>query len=310
MPKTIKQLIKNYKKEIKQIVPNKSTKVLTGLSKVDFLTEGFKKGTLNLVCARKGNGLKAFRNNLLNHNDFETLIFCKEKEEEFFYSYLSNKTTLLHKKISEKDLQTHEKDHLLKSFNDLKNKKFYIKTKKNLSVRCIEKYLKKNETIEFILIENLEAFIKKKSYLLKKLKRIARKYNISIIAFYTLSEVNNRKSYKEIQPNLSELEINFQLQSKKLKLTESIEIECVHFEFFHLVDTIILLFRPEFYNIDKFYKSQEKTDNKAEVTLFSKNFESKNLIVGFNGLKSEFIDFIEDKEPKYWLEKLKKYANE
>lgn len=305
MPKTIKQLIENYQKEIQQTNPNKSTKVYTGLQKIDFHTEGFSKGTFNLVCARPRNGLKAFRNILLNNCDLESIIFSDEKEEKFLYSFLSHKTAILVKKLSEKSLAPHEKQYLLQSIANLKNTKTFIKHRKTLSVEYLENFLKKNKTIEFILIENLEAFIEKKSYLLKSLKEIAKKFNILIITFFKLKDIDKTKHYEELQPNLDDLETEFKLNSKKALINDSVQIKLLN-----LVDKVTLLFRPEYYGIEKFCKNDIFTKNKADISIYSKKFNHKSFIVGFNALNSEYYDLHENLKEISWLEKLKRYAEE
>lgn len=309
MPKTIKKLILDYRQEIEKTEPNDSNKIFIGLSKVDYFTGGLQKGTLHIIAGRNGNAPTAFRNNLLEKNSLKTLVFCNKKEEDFLYSYLSHVSGLTVKKLSRKNLESHEKTHLFQFVDNLSTTELFIKAKRKLTIKYIENYLMKNGSIEFILIENLDKFIEKKFFLLQSLEKISKKFNVLIVVFYKLREVKSHFPYKKLQPTVEEIYDEFQLENSTTDKYTSTKFESKTSYVLKLLDCIFLIFRPEYYNIEKFHQINVSTKNKAIISIYSKKFTLKNNIVGFNGHKPKFFDLDDDWIKSNWLEKLKIYAS-
>ena len=86
-------------------------KLYTGLSKLDFTTNGFSRGSLNIIAARQGNGITSFKNTLLNELKLKTTIISKSNANKFLYSLLSYKSGISKQKIQHKFFQEHEFVH-------------------------------------------------------------------------------------------------------------------------------------------------------------------------------------------------------
>jgi replicative DNA helicase len=285
MKTSLNKLIFEYQLEINHN-PDENQKTYSGLSKLDFNTQGFSRGTVNIIAARKGNAMMAFKNQLLSSSIFKTTIISKKNVNNFMYSLLSHKSCISEKKIAHKFFQEHELMQLNKSLGELQNLPVYIKKKKKLTLDYLEYYLEKHNEIESIIIKDLGAFIEKEVLILTGLKQLAKKYNILLFAFYELSSVNKDKSYKEIQPNFKEFNQKFSLKKTNKN-----------------IDNLILIFRPELYNINHFCGTEISTENKAEFIIYTKNKERKSILVGFCGAKSIFYDIGIDESN--WVQRLK-----
>lgn len=286
MGTSLNKLIFEYQLEV-NFKSEENLKLFSGLSKLDFFTHGFNEGSLNIIAARKGNGLQTFRNTLLNNLELQTTIFLKKNETQFLYSFLSSTSSIMMPKIHGKFFEQHELNHLNKSIKEISSLPIFIKKKKKLSLDFLINYLSKNEDSQCVIIEDLDSFLEKEKILFSGLKKIAKKYNVILVCFLELNPIDLKEQYLKIKPNIKDFKNKFPLKST-LKS----------------IDNLIFSFRPEFYEINFFNKTKIKTENKAELDVFKNNNESKNMIVKFSGVKNIFSD-LEDYEDLNWVEKLK-----
>jgi replicative DNA helicase len=286
MKTSLNNLIFEYQLEINYNT-EENQKLYTDLSKLDFVTNGFSRGSLNIVSARKGNGISSFKNTLLNKLKLKTTIISKSNVNKFLHSLLSYKSGVSKAKISHKVFSDNDFIYVNKSFKEIQNLPIFIKKKKKLTLGFLDSYLKKNEEIDCLLIENLDSFLEKEKILFKGLKELAKKKNVVLICFYELEEVASCNPYLEINPSISDFKNSFSLKKT-----------------LNNIDNLIFIFRPEFYNIPNFYKTKEATEGKAVISIYRKEEELKEIIVGFSGRKNIFSD-LENYEHLNWVEKLK-----
>ncbi len=286
MTTSLNKLIFEYQLEINYNT-EENQKLFSGLSKLDIYTHGFSRGGLNVICARKGNGLPAFLNTLLKEIALQTTIITKQSLVDFLNNYMSHNCNIIKPKVQGKFFEEHELIYLNKSIKGFQNLPVFIKKKKKLSLDFLESYLSKNEDIDCVFIENLDAFLEKEKILFKSLKKIAEKYNVILVCFCELKQVDESKPYSEIKPSINDFRKKFPQKSTLRK-----------------INNLIFTWRPEFYQLSKFNKTRETTESKAEIIVYNKSGEQKNMIVKFSGMKSLFSD-LEDYENLNWTEKLK-----
>jgi len=286
MKTSLNKLIFEYQLEINYNV-EEHQKLFSGLSKLDFYTHGFSRGSLNVISARKGNGLSTFLNTLLKEIALQTTIITKERPIDFLNNYLSHNCVIIKPKIQGKFFAKHEVNHLNESIKEFQNLPIFIKKKKKLSLDFLESYLSKNEDIDCVCIENLDAFLEKEKILFKSLKKIAIKYNVILVCFFELNQVHEIRPYSDLKPSINDFKKKF---TKKSTLKN--------------INNLIFIWRPEFYQRTKFDKTSESTEGKGELIVCKKNEEQKNMIVKFSGMKNLFSD-LEDYENLNWVEKLK-----
>tara|TARA_B100000809_G_C15033638_1_gene492915 strand:+ start:170 stop:1045 length:876 start_codon:yes stop_codon:yes gene_type:complete len=287
MKTSLNNLIFEYQLEINYNT-EENQKLYTGLSKLDFATNGFSRGSLNIIAARQGNGITSFKNTLLNELKLKTIIISKNNANKFLHSLLSHKSGVSKQKIQHKFFQEGEFMHLNESFNEIQNLPIFIKKKKKLTLDFLKAYLLNNEVVDCLIIEDLDSFLEKEKILFKGLKELAQKNNIVLICFYELKEVASCNPYLEINPSISDFKNSFSLPNTM-----------------KVIDNFVCIWRPELYNIPRFHKTKKSTGGKAEISIYKKEEQiPKNIIVGFSGRKNIFYD-LENYENLNWVEKLK-----
>ena len=286
MKTSLNNLIFEYQLEINHNT-EENQKLYTGLSKLDFITQGFSRGSLNIIAARQGNGITSFKNTLLNELVLKTTIISKKKVHHFLHSFLSYKSGVSRAKVAHKVFLDNEFIHLNNSFKEIQNFPIFIKKKKKLTLDFLESYLNKNEEIDCLIIENLDSFLEKEKILFKGLKKIAQKNNIVLVCFHELEKLKSGASL-DVKPSICDF-------TKTFSLATTIK----------LIDNFVCIWRPEFYNIPRFHKTKKSTEGKAEISIYIKEEQMpKNIIVGFSGMKNIFSD-LENYENLNWVEKLK-----
>ena len=286
MNTSLNNLIFEYQLEINYNT-EENQKLYSGLSKLDFVTQGFSRGGLNIISARQGNGLTAFKNTLLNELKLKTIIISKNNANKFLHSLLSYKSGVSKQKIQHKFFQEREFMHLNKSFKEIQNLPIFIKKKKKLTLDFLKSYLLNNEAVDCLIIEDLDSFLEKEKILFKGLKKIAKKNNIVLVCFYELEKLKLGASL-DVKPSIC----NF---TKTFFLPNTMKA----------IDNFVCIWRPEFYNIPRFHKMKKSTGGKAEISIYKKEEQiPKNIIVGFSGRKNIFYD-LENYENLNWVEKLK-----
>lgn len=308
MSKTAKQLFLEYQKDISILDDNTLVQENEFPKDLEKLLSKIKKKTLTVVCARPCNGLSAFKNTLLEQNKTKTLILSKNEVETSFYRYLSHITGLLFKKISEKELYNHQLIHVLnKTKTDLNNKIIFAYQNK-FSSEYLLKELIKHPNTGVLIIEDLHQFIEKNIYLIKQLKKIAKQFKIKIIALYELEDVAVESSYLELKPSLEDLKKELVLQDKTVEENGIVKTIFPIQNVLNKIDNLLFLFRPEFYEIKTFYKSDTSTEHKIEIAVHNKSIYYESFIFGFSGGYNKIYDLYEEEGKRFsWLDKLREY---
>jgi len=286
MKTSLNTLIFEYQLELNYNT-QENQKLYTGLSKLDFATNGFSRGSLTMIAARQGNGLTTFKNTLLKDLKLKTIIISKNSANKFLHSLLSYKSGVSKQKIQHKFFQEGDFMHLNTSFKEIQNLPIFIKKKKKLTLDFLKAYLLNTEVVDCLIIEDLDSFLEKEKILFKGLKALAKKQNIVLICFYELEKLELESSL-EVKPSICDFTKTFSLATT-LKA----------------IDNFLCIWRPSFYGVPCFYKTKESTQGKAEIRIYRKEeSRPKNIIVGFSGRKNSFFD-LENYENLNWVEKLK-----
>lgn len=185
--------------------------IKTGFSELDcLLNGGIKQNSLNLICSKSGLGKTILALNIINSN-------AKNKSIAYFNFELSQN------KVFEK---------MNKLFNtDYSNKNIFVyeydynKTIEDIINKCIE--LKKSNTgLDLIVIDYIDLIqceintVRKKefnSYILSKLYKLSKDYNITIIAVGLLQRANKEITINDLfldESTLNNLENIFYLYNE------------------------------------------------------------------------------------------------
>lgn len=308
MTKTAKQLFFEYQKDINILDDNTLIQENESFKELEKLLSNIKKKSLTVVCARSCNGLSAFKNTLLGQSKVKTLILSKNEIETSFYRYLSNLTGLLFKKISEKELYNHELNYVLKKTKTDLNNKIIFAYQNKFSLEYLLKELIKHPNVGILIIEDLHQFIEKNIYLIKQLKKIAKQFKIKIIALYELEDVPAKSSYLELKSSLEDLKKELVLQDKTVEENGIVKTIFPIQKVLNKIDNLLFLFRPEFYEIKKFHKTDTSTGHKIEITVHNKSINYESFIFGFSAGYNKIYDLSEkDGKRLSWLDKLREY---
>lgn len=279
----INYYLKNYCNKIvkdKPIANENKNSIKSGLTIFDNLTGGFKTGTLNVVVARKGMGLRAFLISILNNiaitNKQSVVVFSLNNTAKIFTNYIiASETGVVFKKLNENALEKHEIEHLNLNIKPLINAPIFIDDSNPLTVIGIKHrvmQLLKGEQISIVMIDNLEKIIGKRELVIKELNELAIELQIPIITMY------------ELQLNLAaKMKFNYKpTYGDFIRKYTSIG-------FHNFIETLIFIYRPEFYNLTE-WDDKTSCENQAELICYGKDFENKNVRVKFIGNVQRFVD--------------------
>ncbi|MBI9041951.1 DnaB-like helicase C-terminal domain-containing protein [Lutibacter sp.] len=284
-PEPIKSLnyyLKNYRKQlVEDEMSNDSFKAInTGLSDFDNHTGGWKMGTLNIVAAHKGNGLRAFLISILDNiaikNKQEVAVFgLISLPENFINHIIASETAISVCKIHSKLLEKHEIVQLDKKIDQIIYAPIFIDGNVPLTVIHLKNKIKqliKNNNLKIALIENLEAIAGKRELVLKDLNNLAEELQIPIVAFYELPtnwierlDLNYKPSYTRFKKKYSDIAFHDDLE------------------------TLTLIYRREYYGLTK-WEDNTSCEGQAELICYGKSFETKNIRIKFIAHLAKFVD--------------------
>lgn len=195
--------------------------IKTGFNELDsLLNGGIRQNSLNLICSKSGMGKTTFALNIINSN-------ANNKSIAYFNFELSQN------KVFEK---------MNKLFNtDYSNKNIFVyeydynKTIEDIINKCLE--LKKSNTgLDLVVIDYIDLIqceistVRKKefnSYILRKLYKLSKEYNITIIAVGLLQGINKEMTINDLcldETTLNNLENIFYLYNNYKDNKVNIEI--------------------------------------------------------------------------------------
>jgi len=275
-PEPIKSLnyyLKNYRKQVVDIkISNVSLNpIKSGLSDFDNYTGGWKDGTLNIVAAHKGNGLRAFLITILGNmaikNKQEVALFALNSTPECFTNrILASETAISSKKLESKTLEKHEIIQLDKKIAPLLDAPIFIDDTVPLTVTRLKNKIKQlieEKDVKIVLIENLEKIVGKRELVIKDLNNVAMELQIPIIAFYKLTAT----WVERIGPNYKPSYTAFTKKYTDIAFHDDIE-------------TLTLIYRREYYGFDE-WEDNAPCEGQAELICYGKSFESKNIHIKF-----------------------------
>jgi len=279
--KSLNYYLKNYRKQVVDIeIRNDSLNdIKSGLSDFDNHTSGWKNGTLNIVAAHKGNGLRAFLITILGNmavkNKQEVAIFGLNSTPECFTNrILASETAISSKKLESKTLEKHEIVQLDKKIAPLYDVPIFIDDAVPLTVTRLKNKIKQlieEKNVKIVLIENLEKIIGKRELVIKDLNRIALELQIPIVAFYELTTT----WVERISPNFKPCYTAF---TKKY----------TDIAFHDYLETITLIYRREYYGFTE-WEDNTSCEGQAELISYGKSFETKNIRIKFISHLAKFI---------------------
>ena len=274
--------LKNYRRQVVDVVVLRDSHnaIKTGLRDFDNYTGGWKIGSLNIVAAHKGMGLRAFLITILGNtaiiNKQEVAIFGLNNSAEFFTSrIIASESGISPGKLDLKALEKHEIVQLDKILDPLFDAPVFIDDAVSLTITGLKnkiKHLIEEKNLKIAMIENLEKIDGKRELVLKDLNRLAMELQIPIVAFYKLP------------PNWVErFDLNY--KPSYLRFTK----KYTHIAFHDYVETLTLIYRREYYGFSE-WEVNTSCEGQAELICYGKSFESQNIRLKFIPHLGKFMD--------------------
>ena len=253
------ELLSNIFFELKKKSLNNSLAgVASGFHDLDSLTQGFQKSDLIIIAGRPSMGKTALglniAVNIIKSLKLPVLFFSLEmSKEQIMYRLLSIETNIIQSKLRSGKLYETDWTKLNKIIKIMSKLPLFIDDAPNLSIHDIRSKIKtiifEQSQIGLIIIDYLQLMQNSKlktdnraqelSEITRRLKIIAREFNIPIIALSQLSRnVENRISKKPILADLRE--------------SGSIEQDA---------DLVLMLYRNNYYNLE-----EEMQDSNSSLT--------------------------------------------
>ena len=281
------ELLNNVFIELKEksLSPN-----LAGLSSgffdLDLLTQGFQKSDLIIIAGRPSIGKTALALNIalniLKESKLPILFFSLEmSKEQIIYRLLSIETSINQRKLKNGKLNQDDWVKLNKIIKIMSKIPFFIDDTSNLSIKDIESKIKtiifEQGQINLVIIDYLQLMqnpkakienrVQELSFITRELKKLARQFNIPIIALSQLSRnVENRIDKKPVLSDLRE--------------SGSIEQDA---------DLVLMLYKNK-----EFERKQNETPNYYLTELIiakQRNGPLGNIKLKFDHDKTKFINF-------------------
>jgi len=240
------ELLNNIFSELKQKSLNNSLSGLaSGFQDLDSLTQGFQKSDLIIIAGRPSMGKTALSLNIalniIKNLKLPVLFFSLEmSKEQIMYRLLSIETNIVQSKLRSGKLYETDWTKLNKIIKIISKLPFFIDDTPNLSIQDIRSKIKtiifEQSQIGLIIIDYLQLMhnlklknenrVQELSDITRRLKNIAREFNIPIIALSQLSRnVENRVNKRPMLADLRE--------------SGSIEQDA---------DLVLMLYRNNYYN--------------------------------------------------------------
>lgn len=222
---TTGQIVTDIFSELKQKFLNPNLIGLSsGFKRLDQLTQGFQKSDLIILAGRPSMGKTALSLNLALNCIKESelpVLFCslEMSKEQILYRLLSSETGINQMKLRKGDLNNNDWIKLSKIIRIIAKLPFFIDDTSNLLVQDIRSKIKKilaeQSQLGLVIIDYLQLMqsdnsktvnrVQELSQITRSLKRLAREFNVPIIALSQLSRnVDNRLDQKPILSDLRE----------------------------------------------------------------------------------------------------------
>ena len=273
----------NYRRQVVDVKTLKDSRnaVKTGLSDFDNYTGGWKNGSLNIVAAHTGMGLRTFLITILGNtaiiNKQEIAVFGLNNSAEFFTSrIIASGSGISSAKLDLKALEKHEIVQLDKKLDPLFEAPVFIDDAVSLTITGLKnkiKHLIEEKNLKIAVIENLEKIDGKRELVLKDLNRLAMELQIPIVAFYKLPANWVERFDSNYKPAYTEF-------TKKY----------THIAFHDYVETLTLIYRREYYGLTE-WEDNTSCEGQAELICYGESFESKNIRIRFIPHLAKFMDF-------------------
>ena len=284
---TASSLVRGFKRHIEEIASKDGIcGIPSGFIELDRLTSGFQPSDLIIIAARTGMGKSSFALNLIRNMSIDfgipILLFSPEMSAtQIIQRLISNETKLSLHKLRSASLEKHEWEILAIKTRNLEKAPVFIDDTPSILINEICRKTESfviEEGVKIIFIDNLHLISagnkengditreQEVSIITRKLKALAKKLNITVIALSQLSrEVENRGFHK--RPILSDLRGSGTLEE--------------------IADIVSFIYRPEYYKIDEWDDEfQNPSYGQAELII------AKNRNGGLENIRLKFIQNI------------------
>ncbi|MCL5246905.1 DnaB-like helicase C-terminal domain-containing protein [Cellulophaga sp. 20_2_10] len=270
----------------------------TGFCKFDELTSGLQKGDLITIGSRPSIGKTSMALNLAKnisvHSDKPVLFFSLEaKINNIILKLISAETGLSLSKLRNGVLENYEWEILNTKTESLKKAPFYIDDSGEISIELIESRIEnavKNDNVKVVIVDylqlitisgknsmasNREQYV---SIIVRKLKALAKNYDIPIVLFSQLSRTLETRGGSK-RPILCDLRESGAIEDDS--------------------DLVCFLYRPEYYKIDEWDDDEHSpTQGQAELIVAkNRNGRLENIRLKFTESKGKFEDLEDFSNP-------------
>ena len=255
------------------------TGLMSGFCALDYLTNGFKAGTLTVVAARPAMGKSTFVLNIATHiaEEKNVLFFSLEmKQEDLAMKMASAVSGISLPKVYKNKMSDREQEIYYKALADIGNKKLNIVDRSGLSVQDIinnaRKVASTERGLDMIVIDYLQIMrydkgreISELGTITRELRGLAKELNVPVILLSQLSRGVEQRDDKV--PKMSDLRSSGEIEQD--------------------ADIILLLYRDDYYT-----KELSEVPGIAEIHIAKNRMgESGNYIkLNFKGEISRFSD--------------------
>lgn len=259
--------------------------VMTGLSGLDDLTNGFQKGDLTIIAGRPAMGKSAFVTTIQKNAakmGYKSLLFSLEMSKyQVACRLVSRDVDLPVRDLVQRRLSTHQKQQFNSEVRGLSSLPILVDDTARISIdqlRIKAREAKRKEGIDLLIVDYLQLMNgdgrsqsreQEISTISRGLKVIAKELDIPVVALSQLSRAVEQRENK--RPLMSDL-----------RESGSIEQDA---------DAIFFLYRPEYYYKNDGVECPPDLRGKAKViTGKFRNGESNDIILNFLGTYSSFED--------------------
>lgn len=288
----VSDLIKEVLKELDKtrLSGEKIRGLASGFTELDRVTNGWQKGTLNIIAARPGMGKTAFvlsmaRNISVDHNKSIAIFSLEMSSSDLIFRLMSAESGISQNKLKSGNLSDSEMVQLINSMTDLEKTSMIIDDTAGLSIfelRAKCRRFKQQYDIQAVIIDYLQLMTlsndnrtkvnreQEISTISRSLKALSKELNIPVIALSQLNRSVESRASVSKRPQLSDLR-------------ESGAIE-------QDADIVIFIYRPEYYGLDKF-EDETPSAGLAEIMIAKhRNGATKNIKLRFVADYAQFCD--------------------
>lgn len=245
----------------------------TGFDKVDEVLYGLNKGHLIIIAARPGVGKTSFALNIATNvaKKHKVLFFSLEMSIEQLGMKIISSFSGINQSRMRYQMSTKEWSKITEHEKEYESLKMVVNDESHLKISKIIGEIKNSEGVELVIIDYLQLIeaegkfvnkVQEVSDVTRRLKIAAKEYDIPIICLAQLSRACEQRQRHE--PLLSDL-----------RDSGSIEQDA---------DSVILLYRPEMYEGDK-YEGEGVCECRVAK---NRHGETRNIILHFDGQHSKF----------------------